>query len=100
MPTDVVLVVVLRALVEVAGWFLLGQGVLYVLAGSARDRNPIYQFFRLLTKPVVRLTRTITPKTILDRHVPAVAFFLLLWVWLGLALVKRYLCALHQIACP
>jgi len=28
-----------------------------------------------------------------------VAFFILFWVWIALALAKRHLCALHQIAC-
>ena len=67
----------LRALVEVAGYFLLGQGLLYVLVGSRRERNPIYRLFQLLTSPVIKLTRAITPKAVLDRHVPLVAFFLL-----------------------
>jgi uncharacterized protein YggT (Ycf19 family) len=99
MPLDLTLVTILRALVEVAGWFLLGQGVLYLLAGAQRDRNSVYRLFRLLTSPVVKLTRAITPRRVIDRHVPVVAFFILLWIWIGLALVKRHLCTLHQIAC-
>jgi len=99
MPLDLTFVIVLRALVEVAGYFLLGQGVLYLLAGGRRDRNPVYRLFQLLTSPVVKLTRAITPRAVLDRHVPLVAFFILFWVWIALALAKRHLCALHQIAC-
>lgn len=99
MPLDLTLVVILRALVEIAGYFLLGQGALYVFAGTRRDRNPIYKLFQLLTSPVVRLTRAITPRAILDRHVPLVAFFTLFWLWIALGLVKRHLCTLHQIAC-
>ena len=99
MPPELLLVVVLRALVEVAGWFLVGQGVLYLLAGANRERNPIYRLFQLLTSPLVRLTRAIAPKAIIDRHIPFVAFFLLFWLWVGLALVKRHLCAVHQLAC-
>jgi len=99
MPLDLTFVIVLRALVEVAGYFLLGQGLLYVLAGGRRDRNPVYRLFQLLTSPVVTLTRAITPRQVIDRHVPIVGFFILLWMWIGLALVKRHLCTLHQIAC-
>ena len=99
MPIELLLLRALRALVEVAGCFLLGQGLLYLLAGKRRDRNPVYQLFQLLTSPVVKLTRAITPRQIIDRHVPVVGFFILLWIWIGLALVKRHFCTLHQIAC-
>lgn len=90
---EVLLVSVLRAVVEVAGMCLLGQGLLYVLAGSRREGNPIYQLFRIVTLPVVRLVRRMTPKMIVDRHVPMVTFFLLLWLWLLLAYAKQVLCA-------
>lgn len=99
MPIDLFLVTVLRALIELAGWFLIGQGVLYVLAGARRERNPVYQLFQLVTRPVVKLARVITPRAVMDRHVPFVAFFVLFWIWLALGLVKRHLCALYQIAC-
>jgi len=98
-PIDLFLLSVLRALIEVAGWFLIGQGVLYVLAGPRRERNPIYKLFQLLTSPVIKLTRGITPRVVMDGHVPFVAFVILFWIWVALALVKRHLCALHQLAC-
>jgi hypothetical protein len=41
----------------------------------------------------------VTPRQVIDRHVPVVAFFLLLWLWVALALLKRHLCGLHQLAC-
>lgn len=99
MPLELFLLSVLRALIEVAGWFLIGHGVLYVLAGGRRERNPVYKLFQLLTSPVIKLTRAITPRVVMDRHVPFVALAILFWIWLALALVKRHLCALHQIAC-
>lgn len=99
MPVELLLVSVLRALVEVAGMFLIGQGVLYVLAGSRRDRNVVYLFFRLVTSPVIRLTRWITPRVVLDGHIPFVAFTVLFWLWIALAVAKRHLCQLHQLAC-
>jgi hypothetical protein len=81
----------LRAIVEAAGLFLLAQGFLYLLAGQGRDRNVVFQLFRLLTAPVIRLVRFITPPVIVDRHVPVVAFFLLFWLWIALAYVRRLL---------
>ena len=79
----------LRSLVEVAGFFLLGQGVLYVFAGPTRDRNSIYQLFCVVTKPVVSGVRWLMPRVIIDRHIPAVSFFLLFWLWIALAYVRR-----------
>jgi hypothetical protein len=99
MPADLVVVSVLRALVEVAGYFLLAQGLLHLISGSRRERNPIYRLFKLLTSPVIRIARAVTPKAVLDRHVPFVAFFLLFWIWIGLAIVKLRLCAWHQVVC-
>ena len=65
---ELLLVSVLRSLVEVAGCFLLGQGLLYLLAGASREKNVVYQLFRVVTNPVVKITRFITPKQIEDRH--------------------------------
>jgi hypothetical protein len=96
---DLLLVSVLRALVEVAGFFLLGQGLLYVLAGSTREKNAIYLLFRLITSPVVKAIRVITPRQIVDKHVPVVAFFLLFWMWIGLAYIRRVICVADGLAC-
>jgi len=96
---DLLIVSVLRALVEVAGFFLLGQGLLYVLAGGTREKNAIYLLFRLITSPVVKAIRSITPKQIVDKHVPVVAFFLLFWMWIGLAYIRRAICIADGLAC-
>ncbi len=79
----------LRMLVELAGFFLLGQGCLYVLAGAGRAHNPFYRLFSVLTRPAIRLTRAVLPRQIVDRHVPVVAFFLLFWLWIALAYVRQ-----------
>ena len=99
MPVDLLLVTILRALVEVALLALLGQGILAVLAGKYRDQNLFYRILRLVASPAVRITRFLTPRAILDAHVPWVTFFLLLWLWIGLAVAKRHLCGLHRLAC-
>lgn len=96
---DLMIVSVLRALVEVAGFFLLGQGVLYVLAGASREKNVVFLLFRVITKPVVKAVRFITPKQIVDKHVPVVAFFLLFWLWIGLAYARRGICIADGLVC-
>ncbi|MGB9130199.1 MAG: hypothetical protein WCB97_11155 [Thiobacillus sp.] len=99
MPLDILLVSVLRTLVEVAGFALLGQGVLALLAGKYREQNIFYRVLRIITGPVVRAVRFITPRFILDAHIPVLTFFLLFWLWIMLAFAKRHLCGLHGLAC-
>ena len=82
------IIVILKALTEVAGVAMMGQGVLWVLAGSRRDQNLVYGIFKTLTSPVMKATRAITPRVILDQHIGFVAFFLLLVLWFGLTLMK------------
>jgi hypothetical protein len=99
MPFDILLVSILRTLVEVAGFALLGQGILGVLAGKYREQNLFYRVLRIVTQPVVRAVRFITPRFIIDAHVPMLTFFLLFWLWIVLAITKRHLCGLHGLTC-
>jgi uncharacterized protein YggT (Ycf19 family) len=94
MPSSLFIVSALRAVVEVALLALIGQGALALLAGSRRQKNPVYQLFVLLTQPVLRLMRCLTPRTVIDRHLPLVAFFVLFWLWIFLAWLKRLLAGL------
>ena len=96
---EILIISILRALTEVALLTLLGQGLLALLAGSKRATNPIYQLFQVVTKPVLQLMRLITPRLIMDKHLPFVAFFLLFWLWIALAVLKRHYCALQGLAC-
>jgi hypothetical protein len=82
------IIVILKALTEVAGVAMLGQGVLWVIAGSKRDQNLVYNLFKTLTSPVMKVTRWITPRVVLDQHLGLVAFFLLLVLWVALTAMK------------
>jgi hypothetical protein len=99
MPLDILLVSILRTLVEVAGFALLGQGVLVLLAGKYLEQNIFYRVLRIITGPAVRAVRFITPRFIIDAHIPVLTFFLLFWLWIMLAFAKRHLCGLHGLAC-
>ena len=57
---------------------LLGQGALYVLAGPRREGNFFYQTLGLIARPVTFVVRKLTPHQVADRHVPVIAFFVLL----------------------
>ena len=65
-----------------------------MLAGARRHNNFVYRLFLVITGPVMKVSRWITPKVIIDKHLPFVAFFLLFWLWIMLAWIKRELCVL------
>ena len=90
---------VLRALVEVAGLFLLGQGLLALLAGSRRHDNTMYKLFLIITGPVLKAVRVVTPPQVIDKHLPFVAFALLFWCWIGLAYLTRLYCEANMLQC-
>ena len=77
-------VTVAKALIEFAGLLLLGQGLVFLLSFGRHESNPIYRFLRFLTGPVVRPMRVITPRFVVDQHVPAIALFVLFWAWVAL----------------
>jgi hypothetical protein len=82
------IIVILKGLIEVAGVAMLGQGVLWVIAGAKRDQNMVYGLFKTLTSPVMKVTRWITPRVVLDRHLGLVAFFFLMLLWAVLTFAK------------
>lgn len=86
---ELLLIGILRALVEVALLSLLGQGLLAFLAGASRNTNPVYLLFRIIARPAVAAARWVSPKAIIDKHVPFVAFFLLFWLWIFLAWARQ-----------
>ena len=96
---ELLILVVLRSLAEVALWALLGQGLLALLAGARRNTNPIYRVFQIITKPVIAIVRKISPPQILDKHLPFVAFFVVFWAWIGLAYLKRIYCEANLLQC-
>ena len=92
MAPDLQIILILKALAEIAGVAYFGQGVLWVIAGAKRDENMVYKLFKTLTSPVTRLARAITPRVIIDQHIGLVAFFLLLVLWVVLLAFKAKLC--------
>ena len=78
----------IKLIAEIALMALLGQWVLGLLAGAKKQQNLFYQILEIVGRPFVSFARLITPKLVLDRHVPVVAFLLLLFTWL-LATIYR-----------
>src|SRR5690349_17110592 len=86
------LVSIVKLLAEIALLALLGQGVLALLAGEKREQNLFYQVLQIMTRPFVAGARLITPKMVIDRHLPLVAFLLLSFVWLAATITKISIC--------
>lgn len=82
----------LKLVAEIALMALLGQWLLGLLAGAKRETNLFYKLLQVLTQPFVRLARRVTPRVVLDRHVPLVAFLMLSFGWLAATLAKINLC--------
>ena len=72
------LVVIRKGLNEVALLALLGQAALFVLAGSKRGNNIVYSMLKTVTAPIMKLTRLIAPRFVVDQHIGFLALFVLL----------------------
>jgi len=84
MAIELLLLVIVKALAELAFMFMLGRAILYILAGPKREGNIFYGVLRILTDPVIRAARFLTPRMVVDAHIPFVAGLLLVWIWLAI----------------
>ena len=82
----------IKLLAEIALMALAGQFLLGLLAGAKREKNFFYRLLQVLTNPFVKGMRLITPKAVIDRHIPLAAFVLLAMVWVMATLMKVNLC--------
>ena len=81
-----------KLVAEIALMALAGQFVLGLLAGARRDDNFFYRLLQVLTNPFVRGVRRITPRVVIDRHIPLATFVLIAVVWMAVTIVKINLC--------
>lgn len=77
-----------KLIAEIALLALFGQWILGLLAGQKKDQNIFYQVLQQVGKPFVQVARLVTPRFILERHVPLVAFLILVFVWVGATFAK------------
>jgi hypothetical protein len=103
MQTELLLVVIAKALAELAGMFLIGRGLLYVLTGfgsAPRESNLFWQIICVVTNPLLKAARFVTPRFIADQHMSLVAFALILWIWIGIVFwLLPEMCASPGIDC-
>ena len=79
---------IIQLIVAIALMGLIGQAILYVLAGSNRENNIFYKIIKIIPSPFVKLFRLITPKTFADRFIPFATFCGLsaIFLWLAFAI--------------
>jgi hypothetical protein len=85
-------VVILKSLIELSLMFLIGRFVLFFLAGAKRQTNVFWQLLDVASKPALWLTRRISPKQILDKHIPLATVSWLVIAWVLLVIVRIDLC--------
>ena len=83
---------VVQLVLYIALLALVGQGVLYVLAGARRERNFFYKLLQVLSKPFTWPVRKLTPRQVGDSQVPVVTFFLLLVVYAVVTFERADIC--------
>jgi hypothetical protein len=72
--------------------FIIGRFVLGLLAGPKRDHNVFWQLLDVASKPALWLTRKVSPRLILDQHIPLAASSWLLIAWVALVQLKVDMC--------
>lgn len=82
----------LQLVLYIALLAMLGQGVLYLLAGPRRETNFFYRALEIVSRPFTRVVRKLTPALVADRHVPVVTFLLLAIVYAVVTFERMDLC--------
>ncbi|MDP2144773.1 MAG: hypothetical protein Q8J80_11685 [Gallionella sp.] len=96
---ELFIVSALKALVEIAVMALLAQGLVALLSGRTRHENFVYRLLQIVTAPILKIARAITPRLVADQHLGLVSFFLLFWLWVALIYAKGYVCHSQGLAC-
>jgi len=91
-------VVIAKSLIELSLMFIVARFVLGLLAGAKRDNNVFWQLLDVASKPALWLTRRISPKLILDQHIPLAATSWLLIAWVLVLQMKIDLCLAMGVA--
>ena len=85
-------VVIAKSLIELSFMFILGRFLLGLLAGPNRDNNVFWQLLDVAAKPALWITRKISPKLILDQHIPLATSSWLLIAWVLTLQLKIEIC--------
>ncbi len=79
----------LRAVIEMLGLCLVGQGVLAVISGKKRTGNPIYQLFCLITGFPRHLVAAFLPAQTSTAKISMLTALMLFVMWIILAIFRK-----------
>lgn len=92
---------VFKGMLELAMAFLLAQGILWALLLLLQPgrylENPIYQLLQVVTKPLIGLSRKVSPKFVVQKHLGLYAFWMLCVMWLILVWYLPDLCRSYNL---
>ena len=84
--------VILKSLAELALMFIAARFILGLLAGKKKQTNVFWQLLDVAARPALWLTRALSPKAILDQHIPLATVSWLLLAWVLLTQAKIDMC--------
>jgi uncharacterized protein YggT (Ycf19 family) len=84
--------VILQTVILIAALALFAQLIVGAFNWNRRHQNPVYQLLGIVARPFVWLVRRITPRFVLDQHIPVATFLLLGFAYLAVTLVLRDVC--------
>jgi hypothetical protein len=95
------LLVIVKAIIEVALMALLGQFIVGIFAWGRRQGNVVYKLFQTIASPFTWVVRKVTPRVVLDTHIPLATLLLLVFVWFAVSMSLRSSCLSNpaQAAC-
>jgi hypothetical protein len=85
-------IVILKSLIELSLMFIVARFLLGLLAGAKRNTNVFWQLLDVASKPALWITRRVSPKLILDQHIPLATASWLLIAWVLIVKAKVDLC--------
>jgi len=85
-------VVIAKSLIELSLMFIVGRFLLGLLAGPNRDNNVFWQVLDVASKPALWITRKLSPRLILDQHIPLATSSWLIIAWVVVLQLKIEMC--------
>ena len=85
-------IVIAKSLIELSLMFIVGRFLLGLLAGPNRDNNVFWQLLDVDSKPALWITRRLSPKLILDQHIPLATSSWLIIAWILVVQMKIEMC--------
>ena len=85
-------VVIAKSLIELSLMFIVGRFLLGLMAGDKRENNVFWQLLDVASKPALWITRKISPKLILDQHIPLATCSWLIIAWVAVVQMKIDIC--------